>query len=109
MKKRRLISLMLAGAMTTSIGLLSGCDDGSLYSNENVYIVLEQNEVDILHRGNVKEIFVDGIYAGGPATHYQFSFDCGEKTKTNTKHQIFEKEPKTERYDEKCEECFGHD
>lgn len=111
-KKRRLISLMLAGVMATSVGAMAGCDGDELYSDnyggvENAYIVLEQNGIDILHKGDMGVLYVDGGADGGPTTDYNYKLDCGEETITNTKHQIFAKEPKVERYDKKCEDCFG--
>ena len=54
MEKRRLISLMLAGVMSTSVGALAGCNG----CNKNVfdmnykleYIVVEENGNSILHK-----------------------------------------------------------
>lgn len=116
-KKRRLISLMLAGVMATSVGAMAGCSNGSTeveniqqnyyHGVENAYIILEQNGVDILHKGDMDVLYVDGGYDGGPTTDYNYKLDCGEETITNTKHQIFAKAPKAERYDQKCEDCFG--
>ena len=122
MKKQRLIALMCAGLITTAS--LTGCSSSNskmtnndknardLYSLayigvDDTYIVLEQNDVDVLHKGNMGVLFTDGAYAGGPTTDYNYSFDCGEVTISNATHALYEEMPDETQYDKICEDCFG--
>ena len=112
MKKQRLIALMCAAIIATA---LTGCSDTSteitndkkdsfdLYSSgyvgaDDVYIVLEQNDIDILHKGSIGALRY--------TTSYNYSFDCGETTASNATHALYVEMPKDSHYDEICEECF---
>lgn len=128
MKKQRLIALMCAGIITTSA--LTSCSSSTseqlpneketsnnipvneLYLNDYIgvsdaYIILEQNDIDILHKGNMGILFSDGYRSGGPSTVYNYSFNCGEQVVSNATNSISTKMPKEERYDKICEDCFG--
>ncbi|MBO5910524.1 MAG: hypothetical protein J6Q15_03345 [Clostridia bacterium] len=112
MKKQRLIALMCAGIITAT---LTGCSDANtettndnkdafyLYSSayigaDDVYIVLEQNDTDILHKGNIGAL--------RNTNDYNYSFDCGETTVSNATHALYSEMPKDSHYDEICEDCF---
>ena len=113
MKKQRLIALMCAGIITTSV--LTGCSNsnktdekpysvdklsGSYFSGlSDKYIVLEQNDVDVLHKGNM------GVLR--KTTDYNYSFNCGQGTISNATHACFDEMPSEEHYDKICEDCFG--
>ena len=117
--QKRLIALMLAG--TLSATALTGCaytkekDEREIDHTDceeydiirNSYIVLEQNQIDVLHKGDMTTLFTDGYYAGGPTPSCKYYFDCGQKTISNANHQTYNKEPESKYYDEKCEDCFG--
>ena len=106
MLKKRLIALMVAGVVTTTA--LTGCETGnetkSVKDNFiegagfNGYIIIEQNDKDILHKG------IGYMDADGPTN--AFVFDCGEEFYSNAEYSAYYEEPKAERYDEKCEDCF---
>ncbi len=111
MLKKRLIALMLVGVVSTAT--LTGCGAESSKTESEVlqksnyggvkdaYIILEQNDKDILHKGSMGVLFTDGYNAGGPNTDYNYKFNCGEETISNGKHQIYSVKPKAECYDEK--------
>ena len=107
MKNKRLIALMLAGVMTTSVGVMAGCSSdteeyvgGNIYKNK--YIVLEDKDgKDILHKGT----FHEGYYDANNA----FDFDCSEMFISNRLHSTYDNKPAETEYDEKCEQCFKND
>lgn len=103
--KKRLIALMVAGVLTTAT--LTGCgnEKGSVddyYLGDGIvddgYIIIKQNDVQVLHKGD--------YYRGNNGSTNGFVFDCGEDFWSNAEHFASNEEPKAERYDEKCEECF---
>lgn len=102
--KKRLIALMVAGVMSTAT--LTGCgNEGTVdkhYLGGGVvhdgYIVIKQNDSHILHKGD--------YYRANDGETNGFRFDCGEDFWSNAEHFASNEEPKPERYDEKCEECF---
>ena len=112
MKKQRLIALMCASIVTAAS--LAGCGNSDktkekpysvddLYSKhyvgiEDVYIVLEQNDVDVLHKGNM------GVLKY--TTDYNYSFNCGQGTVSNATHACFSEMPSEYHYDKICEDCF---
>lgn len=121
--EKRLIALMLSGAV--GVSLMSGCaqqpeeenKEERLYANygreygvvDDAYIVLDQNETDVMHKGTMSVVFCDGYNAGAPSTNFKFDFNCGQKTSSNRRYQTFNTEPEEEFYDKKCEDCFGID
>ena len=105
-KKRRLISLMLAGVMATSVGAMAGCDnsvdtDMGYNHYKNVYIILDQNEKDILHKGDFYNSIKDA--------DNKFDLKCtkGNHIITNADFSVMENQPDEDLYDEKCEDCFS--
>ena len=62
------------------------------------YIIIEQNDVQVLHKGD--------YYRGAKGGTNGFVFDCGEQFWSNAEHYASEDAPKADRYDEKCEDCF---
>ncbi len=105
--KKRIISLMLAGITTLT---LASCSDTNLQDSfydgvTDKFIVIEQNDTDVLHKGSMG--VMSGRTGKTSTTDYNYEFDCGEKTISNSEHQIFDNEPIAERYDVKCEGCFG--
>ena len=109
MKNKRLISLMLAGVMTTSVGVMAGCsgcltDDtyraAEIYKNR--YIILEDKDgKDILHKGDFGEGYKDA--------NNGFDLECAEFFITNRKHTTYDNKPAETEYDEQCEQCFNND
>ena len=67
-------------------------------TKENAYIIIEQNDTDILHKGDFYKS-VDGTMNG-------FELRCGEGFFSNADCSVYEEEPKENRYDEVCEECI---
>ena len=107
--KKRLIALMVAGIMTTAT--LTGCSDNS---NKTVdedfmgtpeikdgYVIIKQNDKDVLHKGD--------YYRDYDGSSHGFKFDCGENYFSNVEHSAYYEKPQSERYDEKCEECFSNE
>ena len=107
MKKQRLIALMCAGIVTASS--LTSCervasqqkgferDEYSPYCDK--YIVIEQNDIYILHKGDMS--------LPGSSSDRVYIFDCGENYVSSADHSIYNEMPKEERYDQICEDCFG--
>ena len=107
--KKRLIALMVAGIMTTAT--LTGCANGSEKpkgtvkdefigcKNKDVYVIIKQNDSNLLHKGDYYRD-MDGNSNG-------FVFECGEDFWSNAEYSTYFEEPKAERYDEKCEDCFS--
>ena len=107
MKKRRLISLMLAGVLATGVVGLSGCtqskDDefasGACYPYRDRYIIIEDKDgLDVLHKGDFYEGYKDANNA--------FDFECSEIFLSNKTFSTYNKKPKEETYDIICEDCF---
>ena len=106
MKKRRLISVMLASFITASAGVMSGCDvnveeNTTGYNNyKNVYIILDQKGKEVLHKGD----FYDAV--GDSDNKYALNCMNGKHVLTNNKFSVMENQPKEDYYDEICEDCF---
>ena len=104
MLKKRLIALMVAGVVTTAT--LTGCaresvDEmfvGDPHVNDG-YIIIEQNDKDVLHKGK--------YFRSNDGSSHGYQFDCGEDFYSNAEASAYFKHPKADRYDEKCEDCFG--
>lgn len=116
MKKKRLISLMLAGAMVIGTATMAGCEEGApteaervesiVRSGDDAYIVLRVNDSDILHKGKVEYLRSS---VGNAAVYMGFNsykFDCGKTYTTNSQSFVSTTIPTEEVYDEICEECF---
>lgn len=107
MKKERLISLMLAGIIATSVGVMAGCDgdQGSVkhdYINankyENKYIVLEDKDgKEILHKGT--------YYRSVQDSNNGFDLVCSDYFITNREYSAYDHKPSETEYDEECELC----
>lgn len=118
--EKRLISLMLAGAMLTGVGAVAGCqstengqvsgDFGHIRQSnvEDAIIVVRLNDKDIAHKGDAKMV-VSNSFNYASAGDYEYTFDCGLKTISSAKHSFYEALPDAELklYDELCEECFN--
>ncbi len=118
--EKRLIALMITGAISASV--MTSClkqteEETNVereYNNyckeygivEDAYIVLQQNEIDVMHKGNMSVLFTDGYNAGGPSNNYKFKFECGNTINSNGSHQTYDIEPNEDFYDIKCEDCF---
>lgn len=96
---------MIAGVVSTTA--LTGCAgesvDEMFLGDPHVkdgYIIIEQNDKDVLHKGKFYR-------TQGSAHGYQF--DCGEDFYSTADSSAYFKHPNSERYDEKCKECFGLD
>lgn len=105
--KKRLILVMISGFITAAS--MTGCSDkskdfgGTHYMEptlENTYIIVDQNDKDILHKGD--------FYKSYSGTMNGFVFYCGEEFFSNADCSTHSEKPKDSLYDEICEECF-HD
>ena len=113
--KNKILSLLMSVA---SILTLSGCSSDKkkeAETNRNIYkvysdidaghwakdlfIVLNQNDIDILHKGSAKASYHCN-------STINVVFDCGEMIISNADYSISITMPKESRYDEICEECF---
>ena len=117
MKKKRLISLMLAGMMAVGVGAMAGCEESESTEAQKVesiirkgdyaYIVLRINETDVLHKGDVDYLRSStgsgSVYMG----FNSYKFDCGKTYTTNSQCFISTSMPSKEVYDEICEDCLG--
>ena len=116
MKKRRLISVMLAGMMTAGVGTMAGCsdyeyDDGMGSRRfTNKYIVIESKDEKTVHKGDYELVFLDPEGHGYAGTGlFEFEFDCGDKYLTNAHCYIYDSTPPKGDYDIVCEDCFSLD
>ena len=102
--KKRLIAIMAAAFMTTAT--MTGCARESVDENfmgdphiNNGYIIIEQNDKDVLHKGK--------YFRDDNGSSHAFQFDCGENFYSNVDASAYFKRPKADRYDEICEDCFS--
>jgi len=114
MKKKRLISLMLAGAMTVGVATMTGCDEGQteaqkiegmIINSDDCYVVLKINDTDVLHNGRVKYLRTGNVYMGLNS----YEFDCGKTYTGNAQCFISTTIPTEEVYDTVCEDCLGEE
>ena len=123
--KKRLISLMLAGAMLTGVGAVAGCgedqpeiEDGVTSSHiyEELYgknlIVAVYEKLVVLHKADVYNRY-SGSYSGqiGSKVFWigdRLDFKCGkEDDHTTMYHDYGTTMPDETAYDVLCEECFN--
>jgi len=102
--RKRLIALMISGIVISST--LTGCATQSVDAEwfgqpttDDGYIILEQNDTHIMHRGD--------YYKSSQGNSNGFNFACGEEFQSNAHFFSYRTEPKEDRYDKKCEKCFG--
>ena len=114
-KLKKFITLSLASILCagTAVGL-SGCDynhDVSntedrevLISNKNVYIVVNENGTDTLHKGNVLTyVWNSGGYGGPASLPTVLKFNCGKELQTYQFVAYPQGCPSEEKYDEVCD------
>ena len=118
MKKRRLISLMLAGALASGVMVAAaGCSEddqiteGRAVMNsecKNVYIVLQNGDKKIVHKGDFVPVFYSGTGSFSAGTGFvDLKLDCGKNYTTNADCYIYNNKPeKEEDYNTVCEDCF---
>ena len=112
MKKKRLISVMLAGVMGLGMSAMSGCDyNTELYgegeNGKSLYIIIESKDEKKVHKGSYEPIIYDPAgygYAGSGLI--KLKLDCGKNWTTNADCYITESEPDKEDYDKFCKGCF---
>ena len=117
MKKRRLISVMIAGMMTASAGTMAGCTTDYQFERDvgtkkfrNAYIVLESKDEKIMHKGNYEVLFVDPSGYGYAGTGLlKLDFACRDEYLTNAPCYIYKNKPSKSDYDVVCEDCFTAD
>ena len=119
MKKKRLISVMLAGVVTAGmLSVAAGCTNKTenignkeLYlfdPIEDVNIVLEEKNEKILHKGDVSISYYTYGYSGGTCNGVvKHQFDCGRTLLTNATYYLYDDIPNESEYDDICEECFN--
>ena len=111
MKKKRLISLMLAGVLGVGVAAMSGCEKDenapkSYPDTTHGYVVLDINDTEVLHKGNIRHIG-DGMKSGGFTGVAEFRFKCGKNYLANTNYFIYDKVPEESEYDQVCETCLS--
>ncbi len=113
-KLKKLIALSLASifcAGTTSV--LTGCnynhdvsnteDRINLVSNKNVYIVVSENGIDTLHKGDVVTYIWSSGYGGPASLPTVLKFNCGKDLQTYQFVAYPQGCPKEDKYDEICD------
>ncbi len=111
---KKFLTLGLAGVMfgATAVGL-AGCDNEydvsdtenrtMLISNKNVYIVVSENGIDTLHKGNVVTYTWD-VYGSGPTSlPTVLKFNCGKELQTYQFVAYPQGCPAKEKYDVVCD------
>ena len=116
MKKKRLISVMLAGLMTAGVATMTGCDEEEkmggaeelcyIDSMNNVYLILEQKDETTLHKGDISFLAHDENYGSASTGLTRFNLDCGEEMLSNLTYYVSETKPQKNKYDNICEDCF---
>jgi len=117
MKKRRLISVMLAGMMTAGVGTMTGCSSEYDYEDNmgsrkftDAYIVLESKDKKTVHKGDYELVFLDPEGHGYAGTGFvKLDLDCGKNYFTNADCYIYENTPSKDSYEVVCEDCFSLD
>ena len=117
--KKRLIGLMLAGAMLTGVGTMTGCKNrikesdvfdaetwNDIYETQigkNLIVALTEKYVT-LHKANVSTVIWG---RGNNATHIfnKIEADCGLSV-YSTNLTIYNNMPSQDKYDIVCETCF---
>ena len=115
MKKKRLISLMLAGMLTAGVATMTACEEEQteaqkiesvIRTADDAYVVLKINDTDVLHKGKVEYLRSSvgnaAVYMGFNA----YTFDCGKTYTTNSQSFISTDMPSEEVYDVVCEDCL---
>ena len=102
--KKRLIALMISGILISST--FTGCATQSVNEEwigqptiKDGYIIIEQNDNDILHKGS--------FYKAAQGNTNGFKFACDEEFQSNADFYGYYEEPKAELYDKKCKDCFN--
>ena len=116
MKKRRIISMMLAGAMMTGVIVgTAGCgQEANLGETEvgvyetkiasNLIVALHEKLVT-LHKGDIYAIHVDMGY-GEMASTNKLKFKCGKEYVTDRFVAYSQVKPEDTAYDSVCDGCF---
>ena len=121
MKKKRVISAMLAGVMCTGATVaLAGCSSnyepqlkGRGLDGRTVYILMESKDEKILHKGKFTPVIYSAndtwcTYSGPVGCGLiDLNLNCGKKWLTNADCYITEYMPAQEDYDVVCEDCMG--
>ena len=115
MEKKRLISLMLAGIMATSVGTMAGCGDEQKINDYNSrigeyykYVVVEENDIEVLHKIEEYKEVQDSNKAYEPAlrTIILKTDCCDNEIRTMvSKTTMYQNKPSDYAYDEECELC----
>ena len=111
---KKMMVLSLAGLMFGAAAGLAGCtnqhdvsnteDRDYLISNKNVYIVVSENGVDTLHKGDVVTyVWYSGGYGGVASLPTVLKFNCGKELQTSQFVAYPKGCPKEDKYDEICD------
>lgn len=84
-----------------------GCSSLSAISDkEHCYIVISENGIETLHKGEIHSFEVTGMYSKSGFPNDELIFNCGEDVRT-INYNAYRNEPDAKKYDCKCEKCFG--
>lgn len=110
MKKQRLIALMCTGIILSTS--LTACSNSSDFTNDETsnkekYIVMKEDDVNILHQGNNTLIPSTDIN-GNTTIKYRYTSDCGKSYISQIPlYKIYEELHQEDSYDDTCDQCFG--
>ena len=126
--KKRLIGLMLAGAMLTGVGSMAGCEDNSpntdnvdnnnIYTNAkeklsgtNLIVAVYKKKIE-LHRADIYSIYytIDGVTSGYSYAYNindRIDYKCGKQDDFTRMYFTYDSMPDEADYDILCEECFA--
>ena len=116
--KKRLIGLMLAGAMLTGVGTMVGCKSNEqveqtgigkwVYSTlnaKNMIVAVYKKKVE-LHRA---DIYTLHTYTGEYHEYYvndKIDYKCSKQDEFTRMYCAYTSMPSQDEYDVLCEECF---
>lgn len=110
MKKQRLIALMCAGIIISAS--LASCSNSSDFTNDETanneeYIIMNEDGVNILHKGDHSWAPSININGKSIIRHY-YDSDCGKSYMFKfPRYAVYEEVPDENAYDEICDDCFG--
>ena len=115
-KLKKFIALSLASIFCAgTVSVLTGCnynpnhdvsnteDRTNLVSNKNVYIVVSENGIDTLHKGDVVTYIWSSGYGGPASLPTVLKFNCGKDLQTYQFVAYPQGCPKEDKYDEICD------
>lgn len=120
MRKKGLISLMLAGLVSTTAVAAVGCDDNKPVGDmanlkytdvmADAYLVVDENGERTMHKGDVCFLIFKEPGQKKGTSDIKIFLDCkNEDLPYTTDTLMLQEKPQEDEYDEICERCFHND